>query len=403
MMRYLLFTFLIVFLFGSCAEKDALSQYRPEIEAPHEVEIIPEDETLVLSDLVDGYELIEPKGIILSSLLQIEAYDSLWIVQATSIDKDVLHLLDAEGNFIKTLLKNGQGPNETTGLLTWKVVDDILYMLVWEDRLLRYSLKEGKYLESIPLPAMGISFTDFAVLGHGKYAFYHSRPNPEGGDYKIYVYDSNKGEMEQAWIPLYAKADDYFSIGQTNVLYQREGKCYFYETFQRGIYEVGEDDLKGYISFKDNEYTMPDGELFSDYPSVMEFIDHCEQSSYIWVHRDIHESRRFILSEFMYRDGIFHWNVIDKDRWTSRSYTRIKDDILLDVEKPLLEYMYQKGVQEDVRYFRLPYDLLQKVMEQKEANGELDAYARKHPDVMELYKTMNEDSNDLIVVFHEKQ
>ena len=95
-MRYLLFTFLIVFLFGSCAEKDALSQYRPEIEAPHEVEIIPEDETLVLSDLVDGYELIEPKGIILSSLLQIEAYDSLWIVQATSIDKDVLHLLDAE-------------------------------------------------------------------------------------------------------------------------------------------------------------------------------------------------------------------------------------------------------------------------------------------------------------------
>ena len=101
-MRYLLFTFLIVFLFGSCAEKDALSQYRPEIEAPHEVEIIPEDETLVLSDLVDGYELIEPKGIILSSLLQIEAYDSLWIVQATSIDKDVLHLLDAEGNFIKT-------------------------------------------------------------------------------------------------------------------------------------------------------------------------------------------------------------------------------------------------------------------------------------------------------------
>ncbi len=56
-----------------------------------------------------------------------------------------------------------------------------------------------------------------------------------------------------------------------------------------------------------------------------------------------------------------------------------------------------------MRYFRLPYDLLQKVMEQKEANGELDAYAKAHPDVMALYETMNEDTNDLIVVFHEKQ
>lgn len=42
-------------------------------------------------------------------------------------------------------------------------------------------------------------------------------------------------------------------------------------------------------------------------------------------------------------------------------------------------------------------------MEQKEANGELDAYAKAHPDVMALYETMNEDTNDLIVVFHEKQ
>ena len=98
-----------------------------------------------------------------------------------------------------------------------------------------------------------------------------------------------------------------------------------------------------------------------------------------------------------------YWNVIDKRAWTSRSYTKIKDDVLLDAEMPLREYMYQKGVQEDVRYFRLPYDLLQKVMEQKEANGELDAYAKAHPDVMALYETMNEDTNDLIVVFHEKQ
>ena len=113
-MRYLLFTFLIVFLFGSCAEKDALSQYRPEIEAPHELEIIPEDETLVLSDLVDGYELIEPKGELLANMESILAYDSTLIVCATSVDNGLVHQFDTKGKFIRTILEKGEGPGKGT-------------------------------------------------------------------------------------------------------------------------------------------------------------------------------------------------------------------------------------------------------------------------------------------------
>ena len=405
MMRYLLFTFLIVFLFGSCAEKDALSQYRPEIEAPHEVEIIPEDETLVLSDLVDGYELIEPKGKLLAYMSKVLPYDTTWVVYATSIDNGYVHQLDSEGCFIRTLLKEGQGPDEAINLRGMKIYGDDLYLLVNTGvKLMHYSLKEGKFLDSFSMPDEVYGICDFEVLDKGKYIFYKEHPQVQGDEYKLYVYDQVKNQIEQRWLPMYKQAwEDYLWFGQSDCLYQFNGKYYFYEVFQKGIYEVSADELKGYVSFMDNAYTMPNDGVYNAYPSLTEFLDYCKASSYIWAHRNITESKSFILSDFMSGNEDYHWNVIDKRAWTSRSYTKIKDDMLLDTEMPLREYMYQIGVQQDVRYFCLPYDLLQKVMEQKEANGELDAYARKHPDVMELYKTMNEDSNDLIVVFHEKQ
>ena len=406
MMRYLLFTFLIVFLFGSCAEKDALSQYRPEIEAPHELEIIPEDETLVLSDLVDGYELIEPKGELLANMESILAYDSTLIVCATSVDNGLVHQFDTKGNFIRTILEKGEGPDEAVSIRTLKMQGDDLYLLVNTGlKLMRYSLKEGKVVESFSMPDEIHAICDFEVLGSGKYVFYKEHPQIQGDEYKLYVYDRTKNQIEQRWLPMHKQAwEDYLWFGQKRCLYSLKGRYYFYEVFQKGIYEIGADGLEGYISFKDNSYTIPNEELYgSSYPTVNGFSEYCQQSGYVWFHSSLFEGGHFILSSFMCHNMTLYWNVIDKRAWTSRSYTKIKDDVLLDAEMPLREYMYQKGVQEDVRYFRLPYDLLQKVMEQKEANGELDAYAKAHPDVMALYETMNEDTNDLIVVFHEKQ
>lgn len=404
MMRYLLFTFLIVFLFGSCAEKDALSQYRPEIEAPHKVEIIPEDETLVLSDLVDGYKLLELKGALLDYPGGVIAYDSTWIINANSTAGGGLHQFDAQGNFMRTILKGGQGPYEATSLFSMKVVGDDLYLLVNAGiKLLHYSLKEGKFVDSFMMPDEIRAACDFAVLDKGKYVFYKDRPCTQEEEYKLYVYNRVENKIEQRWIPMYNPTGDYLFIGQRNCLYQIDGKCYFYETFQRGIYEVTADGPKGYISFKDNQYTMPDDELYGNYHSLDEFLEHCNETSYVWAHRCVLEGNRFIWSNFMAGGEVYHWNLIDKRQWTSHSYTRIKDDVLLDMEVPFQKYLYQKGIQGDETYFVLPYVKLRDAMEQKKANGKLDAYARKHPDVMELYKTMNEDTNDLIVVFHEKQ
>ena len=404
-MRYFSIIVIICFIIYSCTDQKGLEKYRPDIEAPHEVEIIPEDEILELSDVVDGYELIEPKGKLLANMSKVLPSDTTWGVYATSIDNGYVHQLDSEGRFIRTLLKEGQGPDEAINLRGMKIYGDDLYLLVNTGvKLMHYSLKEGKFLDSFSMPDEVYGICDFEVLDKGKYIFYKEHPQVQGDEYKLYVYDQVKNQIEQRWLPMYKQAwEDYLWFGQSDCLYQFNGKYYFYEVFQKGIYEVSADELKGYVSFMDNAYTMPNDWVYNAYPSLTEFLDYCKASSYIWAHRNITESKSFILSDFMSGNEDYHWNVIDKRAWTSRSYTKIKDDMLLDTEMPLREYMYQIGVQQDVRYFRLPYDLLQKVMEQKEANGELDAYARKHPDVMELYKTMNEDSNDLIVVFHEKQ
>jgi len=402
---YYLVISVFAFLFISgCADREDLRLYRPEIEAPHEVEIVPEDETLVLSDLVDGYELIEPQGMLLSRIGEVFVYDSTWIVSGKSIENSFVNQFKKNGAFVRSILKVGKGPNEATSLFSIKMSGDDLYFLVDAGvKIIRYSMKERKFVESFMMPDEISAISDFAVLGNGKYILYKEHPQIQGDEYKLYVYDRAKDQIEQRWIPMQKQAwADYLWFGQTNSLYQLDDKFYFHEVFQRGIWEVNENGLKGYVSFKDNSYTMPDDGVYNSYPTLTEFLDYCKSSPYIWAHRSIYEGEHFILSSFMY-NNTYHWNVIDKREWTSHSYTKIKDNVLLDTEMSLADYLYQESVQGDVRYFRLSYDLLQRVMEQKKANGELDAYARKHPDVMELYKTMNEDSNDLIVVFHEKQ
>lgn len=146
----------------------------------------------------------------------------------------------------------------------------------------------------------------------------------------------------------------------------------------------------------------PDEGVYNSYPDLTQFLEYCQPSAYIWAHRSMYEGTRFILSSFLYHN-LVHWNVIDKKQWTSHSYPRVKDDLLLDSEMLVTEYPYEESVKDNIHYFKLPYTTLQKILEQKKEAGELEEYARRHPDVMELYEHMNEDSNDIIVRFHEKQ
>ena len=387
----------------SCTQKPENYKYRPDIEADFEVEITPSDETLVLSDIVDGYELIEPKGVLLAYVGKTLHCDSLLFVSGKSAEKGYCHLFDLEGNFIQTILREGQGPDETTAVRAYKLHGDDLYCLADAGtKIMRYSLKEKRFVESFRLPKEMSSAWDFEVLGEDKYVFLNaSSATASGGDpYKLYVYDKAKDEITHKWIPMKKGSEQYISIGQSDCLYQINGKYYFHEVFQKGIYELSADTLQGYISFKDNKYTMDTDVLYGAFQTFDEFMNYCFDNYYIWADRDFFEGEHFIMGN--YQSGkTFYGCLIDKQQKTSCSFQHVKDDVLLDAELPVIKY-YPKNVQGDVFYYAVPYEQLHEVMEAKKEKGELEEYAKRHPDVMQLYERMDEDSNGFIVAFHEK-
>ena len=192
---------------GCTHKNDELSQYRPEIDAPHTVEIVPEEETLMLSDLMDGYELIEPKGMLLSSISGVFPYDSTYILVGKSIEDYYVHQFDRNGNYMRSMLHTGQGPDEATSLFSTKLYGDDLYFLTDAGiKLMRYSLKEGKMVESFMLPEEINGIGDFAVLGNGKYLIYKEHPQIQGEEYKLYLYNRPENKIEQRWIPMLKQA-----------------------------------------------------------------------------------------------------------------------------------------------------------------------------------------------------
>ena len=306
-MRQILLAALLCALAFSCTQKPENYKYRPDIEADFEVEIVPSDETLVLSDIVDGYKLIEPKDVLFGYVFKALRYDSLLIVSGMTDDDGLLHLFDTDGNFEEVIIRKGQGPEEATGITEWKLFGDDIYLLTDIGRkLMRYSLKERKLVDSFNLPEeIGGATCSFEVLGNEKYIFYKNQTCSYKGEawaqadeYKLYVYDKTKDEITHRWIPLHKKSTEYISIGQSDCLYQCNGKCYFHEVFQKGIYEVNADTLQGYISFKDNKYTMDTDVLYGAFQTFDEFMNYCFDNSYIWADRDFFEGKHFIMGNY---------------------------------------------------------------------------------------------------------
>lgn len=148
---YSLYAFMLCVAIG-CTDKGDLQKYRPEMTgADYSVEIVPSDETLVISDIVDGYRLMEPKGVLLANIGEVLPYDSLFILSGISAEGGYVHLFDAMGNYQKTLLKKGQGPGEAVELNSLKVYGDDLYFLVNVGmKMMHYSLKDGLFVGSFP-------------------------------------------------------------------------------------------------------------------------------------------------------------------------------------------------------------------------------------------------------------
>lgn len=392
------FILLLVVLCCSCKDNN---KTRELIDANISVEVIPEEQQLVMSSLFEkDYDVIVPQGITLADVSKVLMVDSFYVVKGKSVEGEV-HLFDSKGNYLETILKRGGGPDEAANVWSIKVHDNEVFFLVNTGmEIMRYSLKERRMVGRYRLPIHVVSIADFEVLSYNNFILYKNLTNRlEEDEYKLYLYDGIQGKITDCWLPLNSESTEYISFSQTDCLYQRNGKIYFYEVFQRGVYELSEDSLNGYISFRDNRYMIPDNELYDNY-TFESFMNYCMECPYIWAHRDLYEGPHYILSNYMYKNK-YYWNVIDKQKKLSNSYRMIADDVFLEEVICTDDYPFHVNVQDSVRFFILSYTQLVEILENKTTES-LSDYLERHAILKIIYENLNEDCNDLIIKLYEK-
>lgn len=384
---------LVVFLTGCSRQQSVV---RDNIKANIHVSFIPREDTVSLSSIYGRkVDILTLDSIVLASVSKVLRYDSLWIVKGKSAEGGV-HLFSNKGHYLKPLLRWGQGPTEVFDIWAMKLYQDAVYLLANAGtEVIKYSLLSQELEWRFKVPDEVLSATDFELLSDGKFVFLKSVARKPEKEYKLYVYNDQKRQIEGCFLELDKKAGDYISFSQTDCLYRMGDKIRYYEVFRNGICQLVNGDLEGYIGFVNNKYTFPEDELYQDSYTFETFIETCENSNYIWGHRNLYEGNRFISSSYNYRNDMY-WNLIDKFSNNSHSYKWVRDDLILNETSLVEEYLSMTNVQGDCHYFTLSYYNLDRLMQQEDAGKDI------MPNIAHLYKTMDDGSNDLVVCLYEK-
>lgn len=325
MKKYYAIISLALFLSTNC--KDFKTNKTRIFDAPINVEITSTADTLKLSDYFQHCDYLELKGQLLADISDVKQANDLFFIQSKVQGKDI-HIFDETGNYIRSLIRYGRANNEVLNMQAFcynKHLGTVDVLCNYGMEIKQYSI-DGESYQTIPLPQESIiSAKDIEILDDSTYVLYKDVGFTDSLEYKLYFYDYKKQSVINTFIPLDRNIEEKISFSQNNNLFFNNGNLYFYEVFQNGIFEVGDEDIKPYVAFVKNSYTFPSGD-FLICKDEMDLIRHCQESNYIWAHVNCIQCDNLIFSFFTYNKNIYG-NVINTNTKDAHSYLYLQDDL----------------------------------------------------------------------------
>lgn len=357
-----------------------------------EVEVTPMSKPIRLSDYFrHDFDVIRLNGDVIGYIYIFFETDSLYILHGRAT-KGLVLTFDKNGNFIRSLLTRGQGADEVIDISSVKLIDNKLYALVNLGReLWTIDPYNGQITDKFEIPEEIRYPKDFNIVGNN-IVFYKSMTNLalDNEQYKLYVYNMTDKSVVRRYLPIDKVSCEYISFSPNgNIVADKDGSLLFMEVFQNGIMRLDSlGNANSYISFVPNKYTFPDSKLHGN-NTFEGFINYCKASDYIWAHVSINKLPDLILSYFIFQEETY-LNIINTVTASSQSSTTIIDDLVSDTKTEVSEWGKIIGTRDNNLYVSYPYMLFENYKK-----GFSTAYD-------DIFSTMNPDSNDLIIVFHEK-
>ena len=275
MLKIIIFTIIIAFLFSSC-KGNAKSDDNYEA-APEKIEL-GKRQPMKISDITSGMKVVKletSEDVLLSNIHDIKIFDgSIYVLDVIS---KAIYVFDFEGNLIKKLQKEGRGPGEYLSINDF-LIDTTHGQLEIFDKLNMniniYDLDNFNFKESISLP-----FT-FAFTFHKKDEVYYFQTNNARNSIRenetnseVLLYDPSKKQLEPLFDTILPKDEnqawEFYNIFTAN----QQNEVFVSLAWHERLYKVENHKIKPIISVKATDLEKYPKNVFEgNYEKRMSFL-----------------------------------------------------------------------------------------------------------------------------------
>lgn len=398
--KFVLLFFVVIFLFACHSRKDSSTD--PSVPV---IRLDPDTAgTWKMSDFFDGYRVLTFKGMICQRVCDfIEMGDK--IVATPEIESFVYQLcvFDSVGHFLYQIGGFGRGPGEylnisnelclgpDSSLLAMDVLGikgyDLSGQMLWENRFTKPSY------ETVGHPVWMLN--DSTIIY--RTGFLMGRKYSKD-DYFIQVVQRENRKVKASFFPAahvghYVVIDNFYVCG--------DSVCY-YSDIDQCIYRVTEDAITPRYRIDKGMYddlvAVTDPEQFRRLPTQTEISP-------------LAENDKYVLGKYYVKNG-YYFFIYDKVLAKTYNFKNVEDDLLLLGHLNFLKTIrlyncWQPGRRQSNEYMYFyfsPSEYVRMIDRIKKAlsKAEWDEYQKKHPDLMKIYREMDEESNTVVIGYQFK-
>ena len=390
--KYFLSFFIGIFLFACHSRKDVL------IDPSVPVICLDPDEagTWKMSDFFDDYRVLTFKGM---ACKRVHDFIELGnkIVATPEVEEFVctLCVFDSVGNFLYQIGELGRGPGEylhisekiclgpNSSLLAMDVIGiksyDLSGQMLWENKFTKPSYETIGFPKWMLNDSIIIYKTGF-MIGR-KYS---------KDDYFVQVVKRENRKVKSSFFP----ADRVTNYVVNDNLYVYGDSVCYYSDIDQCIYQVTEDAIIPRYRIDKGVYdALAAADKSENLPNQTKIIL-------------LNENNKYVLGEYNVKKGHYCF-IYDKIFAQTYNFKNVEDDLLLlghlGFPKNIRLYnCWQSGMRQSDEYMYFyfsPSEYVNMIDKVKKAlsKTEWEEYQTKHPDLMKIYREIDDDSNPVVI------
>jgi hypothetical protein len=313
-MKYIGIIIFVIYLFAACNGKSTNeTSIRFQIDYNNLNE-------LKLSKFVENIKVIKlqmDKNHIIGQILKVQIYnDNIYILDQRS---NMLFIYDMTGNFVNTLNKIGQGPDEYLRIIDFDVNENGIYIVDFPSHSVKCYDFDLKLINKISFSLFG-----FNILAKDHSIWLYNEYSVGSTYFRLYQIDNDANILSESFKQEALDREPKYNWTSSNVFQKYRDEYYYSDRYDNTVFQNNQNDWNEYIKFSFGDKTFPTDKRIFDYDiygADFPFI----------LRRNLFITEQYVVIDFMYSKDLYHsfYNRNDK----SINSGKMKNDIISDYNR----------------------------------------------------------------------